>query len=217
MAMGLVVPGGPLAVGMIVRTNIYCWQDNQLGITGISWRVGTIAGTPFMGSVALTVGNAIESPLAACMAPTANILGVRCSWVNPAPQVSAGVVTTTAVGTQGTTSLPAQISGILRLVSNAAAYRERGRMFVPFPAASLATSSGMPATGYTTALSALASAIMGISSVGTGGSTATVVPVLWNRASSAYFQVVSAVPSQLFGGQHRRGNYGRLNLPVIPL
>lgn len=221
MAVALLQAGGPLVNSKFFRFAAYCYfgGPSQLGIFTSTWYC-TAPGTPAasLGDLATALGTVIDAALGNCMHSAASILGYKVNGINFSPPPLPGVATSTTTGGAAGDPTSASLSGIIKEQTNFSGRAYRGRMFVPFPSTAHVSAAGYPTAAYTTALTTLATALVGFTgATGAGGGSFTVTPVVFHRKTTTGSSWVGLAPSVLFGTQHRRGNYGKLNGGQIPL
>lgn len=115
---------------------------------------------------------------------------------------------------------PLNIAPIVERKTGFAGRQGRGRVYMPAPDVGQLDTDGTPlATNVTINRNAVQSIqpVPYISITGALGGTCNLGPVLYQRATKTTKPITSINGLKLMGQQHRRGNYGRPNLPLIPL
>jgi len=133
---------------------------------------------------------------------------------NPVKSVSgAGACT----GTGGI--LPTEIAAVMKYNTVIRGPGGRGRVYLPFIAGEFKSAFGVPTNAMGVLVNSFASALLTPLVVTSGGSTATFVWVLARKfplpTPPTTAQITFAESAQKFGQQHRRGDYGKLNLSPI--
>lgn len=127
-------------------------------------------------------------------------------------------------GTAGAVSLPKQTCGLIRYTSTNAGRQFRGRIYLPFPAATDNALDGAPSTGYLTRLSALATFLQNTFFL-TDISGTKFIPCIQVIEHGPFGKPPQPPPipspilawnsSNRWATQRRRGEFGRQNLSPI--
>lgn len=148
--------------------------------------------------------------------------GVQTYFARRSPMVLPNPVKTIASagpGTAGGGILPLQTAGILKYNTVTRGPAGRGRLFLPFISSSFLSAVGEPTAAYDVLVNSLCSVLVNPLVVTSGGSSATFAWVLLKKAKlptpPTATQIVAAESAAKFGVQHRRGDYGRLNVSPI--
>lgn len=205
------------AIGQIWQVKAYHHLTDQLGLNVFHYRVSAVAGT---GSDAdkllVAVSQAIHVRIKDLMVVTAEFDGIRLQKVRPAPPAADCFSTDDAgPGTVNGDAMPRQVSGLVSKRTAIAGRHGRGRYYVPFPSENDNDSSPIPTPGYVVRLALLATALATPLTIGAGGNTATLVPIVYDRATGIGVPVVSMTTASRWATQRRRGSFGAVN-PVGP-
>jgi len=117
----------------------------------------------------------------------------------------------------GATVMPTQAAGIITIRTRFGGSGYRGRVFLPFVAASYLTTAGAPAAPLIALMGAIAVSMgPSITIVGGAGSSCILQQVIRKRGGimTADPQVIGYTVQPKFGTQRRRGQYGQPN--VLP-
>jgi len=158
----------------------------------------------------------IQGNYAALLSTLATFWGVSVQAVPPtAPSPPANSAGAPVPGTAAGDMLPSQTSGIITLRTAAIGRRNRGRVYVPFPAEADSSPQGRPTVGYIGRLGNLAAQLTLPLTIAAGGGTAIVEPVIYHRLDTPPTStfITAAVARPLWATQRRRGDYGRPNPP----
>lgn len=171
-----------------------------------------LGGTVTTDDFAATLSAVIPALYKAIMSDQAVYYGLSVQKIFPVPPAVASVdYTGQAAGSVNSDILPGQVTGILTMRTANAGPGFRGRNYIPFPPESLNT-DGIPTSTYMTGLTNLADKFDDSWVVTAGASTATLSPVLWNRATLTPTAITAAQARQKWATQRRRGNYGQRNV-----
>lgn len=133
---------------------------------------------------------------------------------NPVKSVSSAGPCTAAGNT-----LPTEVAGVLKYLTQFRGPGGRGRVFLPFVSTTHSSAFGVPTTAYDVLVNSFCSAMLAPLVLTNGGSTATLVWSLVRKFllpdPPTSVQILQAESAQKFGVIHRRGDYGRLNLSPI--
>lgn len=206
------IKGAQMQAGDRVRSNWIVWMNDQSGVFGISWYVLTnVGGALYAGDFATYLGNAVEGDLQAAL-PSAAALGVlRVNFLGTPPTKAGGMAESAANGSNVSGIQGQQVSGIITWYTDLGGPQYRGRSYVPFPSLDTVDVDGLPTVTYNTQLATLAASIFSITTVGVGGATITIKPIIYHRATNTDATITDYRVRGLFATQKRRGNYGRLN------
>lgn len=218
MAATVTVPGALFAIGSVYRFNLYTFLTNQIGITGISYKVNSVgASIPTLGDGARFILDAVDAAFRACVSSAATVLGARMSWQGVPPKGAAGVAELNSAGTGGASALPRQTCPILKTTTLSSVFGERGRMFFPFPPVEAALANGGMDPAFSDLVKDAGDILIAQQIVTAGAATATLDAVVWNRTLSTAYPIYACQSAGLFGTQKSRSQYGRTNAPTIPL
>jgi hypothetical protein len=116
------------------------------------------------------------------------------------------------VGTAAGNPIPNQVSGIITKTTAFAGRANRGRTYVPFPAASFNLApNDTPTAAYVALLDALGIVLFAPMALTLGADTVNVTPVLFHRRTGFNTPITNFRSRQLWATQRRRGNYGTAN------
>lgn len=200
-----------------IKYATYC--AGNAGINVLHYACTAVAGTGSTDIQLATQLDALMAPLyKACMAGIATYYGIRAQRVTPLPKSLSVVVSPNiGVGLAGAAALPGQVCGIITLQTAIAGRKNRGRVYVPFPAsAQNDATNDTPVGGYKNEIQSLGVGLTSTIVAGVGGNTSTMVPVIYHRKDSTFTLVVSIRANQKWATQRRRSNYGQLN-PYPPI
>lgn len=123
-------------------------------------------------------------------------------------------------GLQPPPTVPAQVAGIMKYVTNVRGPGGRGRVYLPFLATDLVANDGLPTVAFDSAVNAMATLLLTPITIVIGGATASFYWALITRLPGPTVlysnrQIIQAKSAQKFGQLHKRGNYGRTNQSPI--
>lgn len=223
MTVIAVQQGGLLEADTPYRVSMYLYNADQVGITSFWLKVLTPTTGATLGDVAYDFANLAETAVEVLHSSQTAYLGTKVSKYSiegVAPPLS-GIASSDAVGTVGDTDLPLQISGVLTLTTALGGQAYRGRMFWPFAYSSANAADNTPSAGYITSLAGMGSIILGYTlNTAAGywsGGGWNCAPIIFHKATATTTNVVGTVAQNKWGGQHRRGCYGKTNARTIPI
>jgi hypothetical protein len=206
-----------LAVGDVVLMTVACYRPSQVALNDFHWQVAAIGGASLTdAAVALKLDATLAPLYKPLMNGDSTYYGVRLQRISPLPKPVAVVgEANTGVGTAVGAGLPGQVSGLMTLRTNSAGRAFRGRLYIPFPAASYFSSPlDTPTALWDTNVDAIAAILKNPYLAMIGADTVTLVPVIWHKATRTSTPIIDAESTSKFATQRRRGNYGRPN--VVP-
>jgi hypothetical protein len=219
MAIVVAQGGGVVNIAEVWRVNFYLWVDGQIGITGINTFINMVTGAPVnAGDLAFAYMAATDPNFTLLTANAVLILGARASRVKGAgPDPQAGIATSTSTGSSANPPMPQQASGIMSYYTIFAGRSKRGRMYIPFPSVGDQDTDASPIQNYADRITALGDNIMGVTAfTGISTGSANINWVIWHKATLTTDDVASHIGRKRWATQKRRGNYGKLNPPIIP-
>lgn len=208
--------GGNVQSGDVLRFSCVTWTADQLGIFDMHYQCGAIVGAGARaGKVAQAILTALEITLPPLLSVQTRLLGARMDFVRLTPLPLGGIADSAAIGTDPGQTLPQQVSGILTKVTTLAGRANRGRCYIPFPTTTYLDTDDSPNVPYVLGLDALGADLVAVRTVTDGADSSTVGAVLYHRASNTTTAVASWLSRKRWATQHRRGNYGRTNAPLL--
>lgn len=187
--------------------------STQVAVNTVRLRCNVHSGT---GATDQQLANAFDASInaeyKAVISGQAAYRGISAQRIFPTPRTAAAIAIGSAgVGGVSGDLLPSQVSGIISLKTEFAGPKYRGRIYIPFPGEPSNSLAARPESAYVGALQTLADAIFTPFSIGSGGNTSDLVPVIFHRVSNTTTEVAQAIASTLWATQRRRGDFGRLN------
>jgi hypothetical protein len=203
-------------VGDTLQIRIVTYTTTQIGVNVLHYYVTAVSGTtPDL----TTIASAFEASLytyykATMAAANASWRGVSCKDLTPLQTLALPFVGHAGPGTAGGSGAPTQTAGLITFRTQYGGAANRGRMYLPFPAAGMVDAAGAPQAGYLTQLTLIAAAL-GPNLLVTGGAgTASMTQVIRRRGHPMYQDpfVFAYTVQNKFATQRRRGQYGRVNI-----
>lgn len=215
-----------IAIGSFYKQRMFAYQGTQEAVNTTYFQVTNIgAGGPVTEAELVAELQSLMSTLyVPAMCSNAQYVGTDIQNVTggaPFPLQIAGPAINEN-GTAAPPALPAQVSGVVGLVTALTGPAHRGRLYIPFPSsvAVAAVPTPSPTAAYEALLAAIADQITGTVVVVVGAVNVTLEYQLgrWGHLSRTYtFQPTIGLRSTgKFGTQKRRGNYGRPNVTPVP-
>lgn len=201
--------------GMILAIRIYTYDLDQVGINELDYRCSASAGTGAnLGQISLNE-EARWAPLYKAILPSSVQfygLGVRILSPNGNKSLEYTSSILRGNGTAGTANgEPKQAAPLITKKSDTPGPRGRGRIFLPFPPSGSSVGNGQVSGAYTASMVNIASAMLTVTTFGSGGNTSSLTPVVYSRKNGLTFDITSAIPSPRFATIKKRGDYGRKN------
>ena len=204
-----------LTADATLECRIICRTAHQEGINVFHFRVDTLTGTPTVTDqdVAISLLGILADPYRGWMALPARVYAVGCKLIDGHGWSEELVYGEALNGTAGDVQLPTQVSGVISKKTGIMGQGYRGRLFIPFPSADYVGPDGEMNDGGQTTLTTIKDAFSNITEFNNvGGGSALVTSVLYKVASTVRVPITAFQPTFKWGTQHRRGDYGRVNI-----
>jgi len=202
-------------VGDIWEVRIYCAANAQVALNVYHFLETATAGAGGSEADAASAFDTLAAPVyKPAMAGAAEYSGTQAQRIKPTRTVARTSNIAGGSGTGAGDLLPLEVSGIISTVTAKTGRGFRGRIYVPFPYADANNAAGEPTAAYAVVLGAIAAAFLATHTIGAGGNTSTIVPVIYHRKTATTDPVTGFLAKVKWAGQHRRGDYGRPN--VLP-
>jgi hypothetical protein len=206
----------PMVLADKIEVVLWSQFTDQAGLNVLHYNVIGLAGS---GADVEDVPGAMFSHFsvhyAGLMSNQAKFLGVIARRLNVLTAVGPFFSNNPAAdGSYAGDALPRQTCGLITKRTSQPGPRNRGRVYVPFPAEGANAIGAQPDAAYLVVLGGLANAVKTQVLVGGAGNTATLYPVILRRPfTGAYIDIVNAQARTRWATQRRRGSYGRPNIP----
>lgn len=205
-----------IVTGDSLRIRFFCTQADQLSVNILHFLVGAQTGGPVDG------GQLISAISQAWSGVYTNLLSLQGTYYGASMQrLTAGTWNPiadsrsgTAGGTAGVNALPKQTSGLISWRTPLAGRRNRGRVYLPFPAEDDNSITGRPTAPYDTKATQYGNTYLGgfaYATVGPPPSTTFLDPVIYHRDSGGFTPVSGFTVRAGWATQRRRGTFGRPN------
>lgn len=202
----------PLEAGDILESVTWAYFEDQVGLNVRHWIVNAVTG----GATLLNVAQALDDKVR----PLQRLLQHKYSvfWrvgmrrISAAPTITEYSTTGPEVGLHDTSPIPSQMTGMVTLLTEFPGQGFRGRVYIPFPGALSVEATGLPTAAYVADAQTFGEAYVEVLMYDDmGGITAALQPVLRAQATGFVTPLSGCLARKRFAGQHRRGNYGRMN------
>lgn len=202
-------------VGDILRLRIVTYTSSQIGVNTAHFKVTAVAGAAQTdAAIAAAFDTALAPRYTAVLSVGARYRGVSIQKIFPLPpKVPQAVVTNDGPGLVAGDMMAGQIAGLIWAKTANAGPTEKGRMYLPFVGEASNAATGVPTAGYVTDITDIADEVYTPVTVGAGGDTITLDPVVWHRGTLTATGIDSYGARTIWGTQRRRGSYGQMNLP----
>lgn len=207
----------PLAVGQILRASTWSFDSEQASVQVMHYKVTAVGGSPCTDAdFAVALDNAVFTPIKVILNNNATYRGIEAQILWPLPfQLAVSSVANAGVGSGGAISAPRQVAALTTWKTAIAGKHGRGRTYWPFPPANAVTADGVILAAYLTAIQTLYNAYLNFGAFATGGRTATVAQVVYDRVAHVGTPTTGAVTTNKWATQKRRGSFGRAN--TVPI
>lgn len=202
----------------VIRTVVYTQAADQAGLMVHHYEVrGASTPAPSLADCARATDTQLVAAVKACLSAQAHYYGVGARIIFPgAASVEEFGQDGDGAGDATGDTLPRFTSGIITLRTALPGRSHRGRKYVPFPTEAFnAAPDFEPNDTYLTLLNTLGVALVAPFTVTAGAASCTMNPVIYSRLLSNTFDITNYISRRKWGLQHRRGDYGRTNLPLV--
>lgn len=204
-----------ITLGSTYVVKLFSFCNGQLGLNVLHYRCTLLIGpAPAETSFAVNVENAFSGPLTALLSSQASYLGVNIQQILPVLGLPSKSTVFAGPGGGGTPVLPKQVAGLVTKRSDLGGRHNRGRCYLPFPSEADNASQGVPEVAYVGLLQTFA--IQMISVISVGGSC-NMSPIIFRKDLPAQSALITGyTTANRWANQHRRGDYGALNVSTVP-
>lgn len=194
-----------LAVGDIIETVAYCRAINQNGLNVRHWQITERNGT---GRTDQQLCDAMEQNYAPLYK---DYLSVQASWVGmtlkvirPTQFLKVQSTASAGAGVSAGDLLPPAVSGLIKLNTNLAGRRFRGRIYLPFAAEEDNTLLGSVSNATQALFDAIGAAYTSPFTAAAGANSVFIRPMLYRRSTGAVQELKSYVVRTEWAQQRRR-------------
>lgn len=208
-----------MAIGNKWQITFVCGVPTQAAFNVRHYNVTSAPGSePSPLTVASHFATQFAALYKALMNSQASFIGAMAQRIRPLPvMVGAGANNGTGPGLVAGDLQPKQVAGLISIKTAFAGRRFRGRLYVPFSGEVDNAISSVPTGDYFNRLDLLA-AQLGLTQTVTAGAASEVLsPVLFSRKFELFTPTTLFVARGLWATQRRRGDFGRLNVPIISI
>jgi len=189
----------------IVEVRFYCSLYGQYSINTRHYLCDGIVGT---GADELAFATDLDTDFAATfkelLSSFAFYEGVAVQIIRPTRRPAVFRNASRGQGSLGDDPLPSQVAGLIKLVTNTATRKGRGRIYLPFASESVNGDDAKPTGPYVANLEALANDLLDDYTPGAGGNTSSLVPVIYNRVLHTTIPLTASYARTLWATQRRR-------------
>lgn len=212
----------PLAPGHIVLAQVVCVAGAQVSLTGFHYHVDSITGasvTDQFAAAAFDTNN--NANWKAIISNDVTYQGFTFQKIFPLPVFRRRIsYANTAIGTGGVGTLPTQVSGLAKLLTDFSGRAMRGRIFLPFPSKAASSTGAQPiplTITYVVPVETALSALVATQVLGIAPDTATLKPIIYHRKTQTFTEIPPSgvTVEAVWATTRRRGFLGRAN--TIPL
>lgn len=207
-------PSGPL----FIRHSLYWYNLNQIAITARTYQAVQTGGPVFFGDLAKAMQDFMVSAMLPLCSPNTAFIGSKVADAQSPIVHMPGIASDTFTGTAAAADAPKQMASIIKWLTAIGGRSGRGRTFVPFLYAAAISSTGEPTPAYVALLQAFADRWRTIGSpthLTVGTATFQLIPMLYHKGTGTADTITESPALSLLGGQHRRGDFGKVNPDYI--
>lgn len=206
-----------LVIGQILRASTWCFDSEQASVNVMHYQVTALGAQPANDNdFAFALDAAVFGAFKAILNNLATYRGIEAQILWPLPfRLAVSAVSNAGVGTGGAIAAPRQVTPLTTWKTATAGRHGRGRTYWPFPPSNAITADGVIIAAYLTALQTLYNAYLNFSNFTVTGRNATVALSIYDRVAHTALPVASAVTTNKWATQKRRGSFGRSN--TVPI
>lgn len=190
-----------------LEVKFYCKSEGQFSVNTVHYRVDTVAGTSVTdAAVATKMSQYFNGRIMDVLSDGASFMGVTAQIIKPTRRPK--ILDTTGAGTGQFSGdqLPRQVCGLIKKQTALADRHGRGRFYVPFPPETANQPNGVPSAAYLSLLDDLATLLDDTIIVGSGGNTADLKPVVYDRKLNIAVDITLCSPASYWATQRRRSD-----------
>lgn len=202
--------------GGYAKMQVFCSCLGQVSVNTVYYSYGPAAGAiPSAGQVAAAFSDWIRDAYLPLLNQDARYMGVKVTDVTPGKPLP-GIAVEEGAGTQATGALPLQTAGVVTLQSTLSDPQGRGRIYVPFPGIGAQDADAHPTVDYLSSLVLLGIGLRAFvtATYDPAGSNSFELKV-FSKTANIFRKCVSTRGNRRWGEIHKRGDYGKANIPVI--
>lgn len=205
------------SVNDTVRVVVYASAGDQLGENVYFYQIVAVSGDgPTVGKFGLDYSTRVQAAYKNLMSESATFNGVTVQNLSAAPRLApVGVTADAGPGLADPGLAARQTCGLIRKRSPLGSAHARGRAYIPFPSSVESDTDGTPIGDYVDRLDALATLLVANATLGAGGNTCVIAPVLVDRPIILVTAITVMYGVKKWATQVRRGSFGRPN-PITP-
>jgi hypothetical protein len=218
MAVVITQAGIAIPNGTIIRVTNFCYQNGQMAMPSVHYQMTSPGGVGIfnLGDAAFSFQTNFASAAKARLSTGVVLTGTKAAIVSLVNKGQPGIATDGSAGTNGTVSLPGQVTGLVHLASDLGGKKGRGRVYLPFPTVGEQDTDNTPSSVFVAGWNAWAGDISTIfTCTGPGGATMVATGVIWHKETGDYSFLNGSYVKKLYATQRRRGDYGRSNAGTI--
>lgn len=195
-----------LMVGDIVEFSAICKLETQYAYNVYHFVVTAVAGTSQTDAQFSTQMDAVVAPLYKTILPTqTSYYGSKTQVIKPARYDPVFNATNRGAGTfAGSEPLPPQITAVANFKTGIASRMTRGRMYMPAGSEVDNQSTALPSAAYLAACSNIFTAVQGVTSINTGGNSASITWGVYSRKLDIVTPINVVTMRSSWGTQRKR-------------
>lgn len=199
-----------LMVGDIVEFTTICKLQNQYVYNVLHFAVTAVAGGSQTDAQFSTQMDAVVAPLYRGMLPPGNsYYGSKTQVIKAGRFDPVFNAVNRGAGTfLGAETLPTQIAAVANFKTGIASRSTRGRTYLPAATETDNQATGLPSAAYMALVDALFVAINGVTTIVTGGNSASISWGVYSRKLDVVFPITSVTVRSAWGTQRKRSQIG---------
>jgi hypothetical protein len=207
------MPSARILVNDFVQVNLYGQSAAQGSQNAFHFKCTSIVGAgALVSDAAILMDATFASLMKALMSNESGYTGTMVQVVAPTRKPFAVANANAGAGVAGTPGVARQVAGLFSKITSFTGQANRGRFYIPFPAAADDDTNGFPTAGYMTRMGFLAAAVIQNFTITSGADTSTIEAVIFHKGSpGTTTTVITATARQKWATQRRRGSYGKPN------
>lgn len=168
----------------VVEYQIFCTQNGQLSINSVQYQAVGIVNSPTYEGIVPIMDSILAPMYKAILAINATYYGSALRRLAPALSTLFGTATNTGIGTALGNAVPLAICGLIAKYGSAPGRKNRGRIYIPFPAAASTTGASEPTLIYQGLVATIGTQLFTTQTyTDLGGNAVTLLPQILQRGS----------------------------------
>jgi hypothetical protein len=203
-----------LTTGQLLKVTLFCRANAQNGLNVRHYTVGATVGAPITDEEAAQELSTVIGPLYRnIMSAQASYSGLRLQVMEVIPFPYVASIAGAGVGAVAGDLMSTFTCGLVKLTTQFAGRRGRGRFYACFPGESANEEEGNPSAAYLAGLNTFMDVIMDDMVITIGANTVTLIPVLNGSNLLLPKPITGFQIRPYWASQRRRGQQNRGDVP----